>query len=131
MNIIVEDKSYKNICACTYMPWCAKCGYYILFPTTQPSDSIINGKDSIQIKWHMLLAIMKKINELSTSKHLWLECFFFQFTDGTTVASIPRQTSTELTTLLQGLFKIVASRQKCDHTLPKNVIFCPFQASFF
>jgi hypothetical protein len=77
----------------------------------------------------MLLAIVKKINELSTSKHLWLECFLFQFTDGTTVASIPRQTSTELTTLLQGNFKIVASRQKCDHNLPKNVIFCPFQVS--
>jgi hypothetical protein len=77
----------------------------------------------------MHLAIMKKINELSTSKHLWLECFFFQFTDGTKLSSIPRQTSTELTTLLQGNFKIVASRQKCDHNLPKNVIFCPFQVS--
>jgi hypothetical protein len=48
----------------------------------------------------MLLAVMEKNNELSTSKHLWLEFFFFEFTDGTTVASIPRQISTELTTLV-------------------------------
>ncbi len=53
---------------------------------------------------HMHLAIMEKINEFSTSKHLRLECIFFQFTDGTTGPSIPRQNSTELTTLLQGNF---------------------------
>jgi hypothetical protein len=49
MNIIMWDKSYKNICACTYMSWCAKCGYYILFATTQPPNQSSMAKSPFRL----------------------------------------------------------------------------------